>query len=200
MENKYLIIIGTLLIIITILCVGVIVVSNNGGGSNNIGGIDLPLNDEVVLKISSEDKNLTGTARVYEYSDVEQNSNGTWNLSEFGDYYGLWGFDSYQNGAVIDIPITNGEGEYKISNTTKVFMVDSFITGIPTENSTITVDLYVNGAKKYSSTGKSYGFMEGDYQADINFGHKLITMDGNVIPDKDLVPDTEHNKFKNNDF
>lgn len=194
MENKHLIIISTLIIIITILCIGIIIVANNNGGN---GGINLPSNDDIVLKISSDDKNLTGTAKIYEYSDVKQNSNGTWNLSEFGDYYGLWGFDSYQNGAVVDIPSTNGEGEYKISNTTKVFMVYSYITDIPTENTSITVDLYVNGAKKYSITSKSCGLMEGDYFAEINFGEKLITKDGNTIPDKDLIPDTTHNKFKN---
>ena len=201
MENKYLIIICTLIIIIAVLVVGIVVLTTNNGDGNSdiLGGITNPFGDGVVLKISSDDKNLSGTAKVFEFSDVEKNSNGTWNLSEFGDYYGLWGFDWSNNGAAMDISIVNGEAEYNLTNTTKVFCVYPFLTEL-SSNSTVTVDLYVNGQKKLSSVCKPYGDLDGGYQADINFGSKLIDMNGNPIPDKDLVPDTEHNKFKNNNY
>ena len=126
---------------------------------------------------------------VFEFRNIKQNDNGTWNLSEFGDYYGLLGFYGDNNGAEHDVMIQNGTAEYEIKNDTQVFFVYYYITDISGKGN-ITVDLNVNGEQKFSSISEIYS-----NQCDINWGDQLITLDGNVISDNDLIPDTPHNKF-----
>lgn len=144
---------------------------------------------KTLIKVSSDNPNVSGKMKVYEFRNIHQNGNGTWNLSEFGDYYGLLGFYGANTGAEHDIMIRNGTAEYEIQNDTQVFFVYYYITDISGKGN-ITVDLNVNGAQKFSSTSDIYSG-----QCDINWGGQLITLDGNVIPDKDLIPDTPHNKF-----
>ncbi|WP_296848390.1 hypothetical protein [uncultured Methanobrevibacter sp.] len=191
MENKHLIIIGVLIIIIVILAVGIMIISNpNGGGSNSLNlGMDSNSMGKTVIKVTSDNNAISGKMEVFEFRNVKQNANGTWNLSEFGDYYGLLGFYSDNNGAEHDVMIKNGTAEYEIKNDTQVFFVYYYITDISGKGN-ITVDLNVNGAQKFSSISEIYS-----KQCDINWGDQLITRDGNVISDNDLIPDTPHNKF-----
>lgn len=195
MEKKHMIIIGVLVVIIAILAVGILLVSNSNNGTSDANGESAGLNldpssmGKTVIKVSSDNENIKGKVEVYEFRNIEQNENGTWNLSEFGDYYGLLGFYGDNTGAEHDIMIQNGTAEYEIQNDTQVFFVYYFITDVSGDGN-ITVDLNVNGVQKFSSTSEIYSD-----QCDISWGDQLITLDGNVIPDKDLIPDTEHNKF-----
>lgn len=192
MERKHMIIIGVLIVIIAILAVGILMAFNGGGSDSNGGiGIDPGSMGKTVIKVSSDNNDISGKMKVYEFRNIEQNENGTWNLSEFGDYYGLLGFYGENNGAEHDIMIKNGSAEYEIQNDTQVIFVYYYITDISGEGN-ITVDLNVNGVQKFSSTSDIYS-----EQCNINWGDQLITVDGNVITDNDLIPDTEHNKFVN---
>ena len=195
MEKKHMIIIGVLVAVIAILAVGILMVSNSNNGTSNANGASAGLNldlgsmGKTVIKVSSDNDKIKGKVKVYEFRNIEQNENGTWNLSEFGDYYGLLGFYGANTGAEHDIMIQNGSAEYEIQNDTQVFFVYYYITDVSGDGN-ITVDLDVNGVQKFSSTSETYSG-----QCDISWGDQLITLDGNVIPDKDLIPDTEHNKF-----
>ena len=195
MEKKHMIIIGVLIAIIAILAIGILMVSNSNGGTSDANGASAGLNldpssmGKTVIKVSSDSDDISGKMKVYEFRNIEQNENGTWNLSEFGDYYGLLGFYGANNGAEHDIMIQNGTAEYEIQNDTQVIFVYYYITDISGEGN-ITVDLNVNGVQKFSSTSDIYSD-----QCDITWGDQLITIDGNLIPDNDLIPDTEHNKF-----
>ena len=192
MERKHMIIIGVLIVIIAILAVGILMAFNGGGSDSNGGiGIDPGSMGKTVIKVSSDNNDISGKMKVYEFRNIEQNENGTWNLSEFGDYYGLLGFYGENNGAEHDIMIKNGSAEYEIQNDTQVIFVYYYITDVSGDGN-ITVDLDVNGVQKFSSTSDIYS-----EQCNINWGDQLITVDGNVITDNDLIPDTEHNKFVN---
>lgn len=186
------IIIGVLIAVIAILAVGIIMASNGGSSDSGSGiGIDPSSMGKTVIKVSSDNEDISGKMEVYEFRNIEQNENGTWNLSEFGDYYGLLGFYGENNGAEHDIMIKDGSAEYEIQNDTQVIFVYYYITDISGEGN-ITVDLNVDGAQKFSSTSEIYS-----EQCDISWGDQLITIDGNVISDNELIPDTEHNKFVN---
>ena len=195
MEKKHIIVIAVLVAVIAILAIGILMVSNSNNGTSNANGASAGLNldpgsiGKTVIKVSSDNDKINGKVKVYEFRNIEQNKNGTWNLSEFGDYYGLLGFYGANTGAEHDVMIQNGIAEYEIQKDTQVFFVYSYITGVSGDGN-ITVDLDVNGVQKFSSTSKTYSG-----QCDISWGDQLITLDGNVIPDKDLIPDTEHNKF-----
>jgi len=189
MENKHIIIIGVLVILIAVFAVGILLSVNSNGGSGSGIGIDPGSLGKTMIKVSSDNNNINGKMKVYEFRNVKQNANGTWNLSQFGDYYGLIGFYGAHTGAEHDIMIRNGTAEYEIQNDTQVIFVYPYITDISGKGN-ITVDFNVNGAQKFSSTSDIYS-----KQCDINWGGKLITKDGNVIPDNDLIPDTPHNMF-----
>lgn len=188
MEKKHMIIIAVLVIIIAILSIAIFTVSNGGGSDGGIG-FDPGSMGKTVIKVSSDNNDISGKIEVYEFRNIKQNANGTWNLSEFGDYYGLLGFYGENNGAEHDILIQNGTAEYEIQNDTQVIFVYYYITDVSGEGN-ITVDLNVNGVQKFSSTSDIYSG-----QCDISWGDQLITLDGNVISDNDLIPDTKHNKF-----
>lgn len=196
MQKKY-IIIAAIIIIIGIIGAAAIIL---GAGGDTVG-VDPSTMGKTVLKVSSNDKDLSGKVTIWEFDDVEENENGTYNLSQFGDYYGLLGWDG-GNGRTQTINIVNGEATYEIPNTTKIFMLDYYITDLNQDfgydgagdNVTITVELFVNGVLKFSSSGHPYAD-----QADLDFGHQLIFYDGSVLKESLLIPDTPHNSFNNDD-
>lgn len=200
MEQKHMIIIGILIAVIAMLAVGILMVSNSNKSTSDANGassglnLDLGSMGKTVIKVSSDNPDISGKMEVYEFRNIKQNENRTWNLSEFGDYYGLLGFYGANNGAKHDIMIKNGTAEYEIQNDTQVIFIYYFITNICGEGN-ITVDFNVNGVQKFSSTSDIYSTIFNSSQCDISWGDRLITVDGNIISDNDLIPDTEHNKF-----
>jgi len=150
---------------------------------------------KVVIKVQADD-NVSGILEVYEFNNIQENANGTYNLSQFGDYYGLLGFYSYNTGSEQDIQMIDGKAEYEISSGTQFFFMYPYVTDLSkdydsTKNKKyITVDLYVNGVKKLSSKSTMYY-----NQADIHWGGDLIDMSGNILQDYKLIPDTPKNKF-----
>lgn len=194
-KYKYLIIGIIIIVIIAIIGIGAYIYLTNGSTNGDIN-IDPSTAGKTVLKVHAND-NVSGKVTVYEYSNIQKNANGTYNLSQFGDYYGLLGFYEYQTGSSQDIQIIDGEAEYTVTNGTQFLYVYPFVTdlsndyGFDGSNKTITLELYINGVKKFSSTSEMYAD-----QADISFGDKLIDLsNGKALSDNQLVPDTEHNKY-----
>ena len=171
-----------LLVIILILIIGFCMILFNSGGN-----IDPSSLGKTIIKIHSDNPNVSGKMTIYEYSGIESNSNGTYNMSQFGDYYGLLGFYSMHAGSTQDIVIQNGESEYEIPAGVDVIFAYPYLTDISGEGN-ITVELYVNGVKKFSSYSDIYAS-----QYDLSWGDQLIKVDGTAIPNTDLIPDTPHN-------
>jgi hypothetical protein len=195
MENKMkYIVIAIIAIIVLVVIAGV---ANMGvADESGTSPVDPSLLGKVVVKVQA-DENVSGVLQLYEFSNIQANTNGTYNLSQFGDYYGLLGFYSYHSGAEQDIMMIDGKAEYEITSGTQFIFMYPYVTELsknygygPDNKKYITVDLYVNGVKKFSS--KSYMYST---QADINWGGKLIDIEGNVLPENKLIPDTSHNKF-----
>lgn len=187
-KNKIIIIL--VVILIAMFAIGAyLFTSSNGTGI----GVDPTLAGKTVIKIHADNNNVSGKVKIYEFHDAQANNNGTYNLSQFGDYYGLLGWYGSNTGAQNDIMIQNGEATYEIANDTKIFFMYPYITDVSGEGN-ITVSLFVNGVQKSSSVSKIYSG-----QANIDWGNKLICLNGTIIPESKLIPDTPHNKFvKNN--
>ena len=156
-KNKIIIIL--VVILIAVIGIGVYMLSTGGSGSI---GLNLDTAGKTVIKIHSDNNNVSGKVKLCLFPDVKQNSNGTYNLSQFVDYPGLQyrGF----NGVEDDIMIQNGEAIYEVPSDTKVFYVCPYITDV-SGNGNITVKLFVNGTQKFSSSSKIYY-----NQADIHWG------------------------------
>lgn len=194
MQKKYIIIAAAIIIIAIIGAAAILL----GAGGDSVG-VDPSTMGKTVLKVSSNDKDLSGQITLWEFDDVEENENGTYNLSQFGDYFGLLGWNG-GNGRTQTINIVNGEATYEIPDNVKVFMLDTYITDLNKDfgydsagdNVTITVELFVNGVLKFSSSDHPYSD-----QANLDFGHQLIFHDGSVLKESLLIPDTPHNSFTN---
>lgn len=200
MEEKNIVILVIVIIIaIVVLGLGYMFVyqpNSNSTVSSNNNLNPLASIQSSQIKISSND-NVNGTINVYEYSNIKANPNGTYNLSQFGDYYGLLGWDG-GSGSKQSIQIENGKADYTLSNDTQFVYVDSYVTnlnkdyGYDNNNKKITVELFIKGVKKMSSTSPMYST-----QADVNFGGQLIDLStGKTLPDSKLIADTPHSKFK----
>ena len=184
-KNKIIIIL--VVILIAVIGIGVYMLSTGGSGSI---GLNLDTAGKTVIKIHSDNNNVSGKVKLCLFPDVKQNSNGTYNLSQFVDYPGLQyrGF----NGVEDDIMIQNGEAIYEVPSDTKVFYVCPYITDV-SGNGNITVKLFVNGTQKFSSSSKIYY-----NQADIHWGDKFFCLNGTVVPENKFIIDTALNKFVKN--
>ena len=174
--KKYVLIIGLILAIISISAV-----SAGLFGDDAKGG---------VLKIESEDSSMSGVVEIYEYKNVDENSNGTLNASEFYDSNG------FLKGNKHAIKIKDGQAEYQLHNDTKYFAVDYFITDINNDYDDdataplVTVEYFQNGNSLLSSSEKAYYD-----QCDVSFGDKIYSINGDLAdliinnPElKDVVP------------
>lgn len=145
------------------------------GGSSDVGTFIIECNDT----------NESGQMMIIEFKDIEQNENGTFNTSQFGNNDGVW------NGNVVYIPIENGRAEYNLSNDTEMFAVDSYITNLTKEydiadNSTLAFDVkyLFNGEEVLSSSEHAYFD-----QCDVSFGGNIYYLNGTGLTEDDICID-----------
>lgn len=145
------------------------------GGSSDVGTFIIECNDT----------NESGQMMIIEFKDIEQNENGTFNTSQFGNNDGVW------NGNVVYIPIENGRAEYNLSNDTEMFAVDSYITNLTKEydiadDSTLAFDVkyLFNGEEVLSSSEHSYFD-----QCDVSFGGNIYYLNGTGLTEDDICID-----------
>lgn len=145
------------------------------GGSSDVGTFIIECNDT----------NESGQMMIIEFKDIEQNENGTFNTSQFGNNDGVW------NGNVVYIPIENGRAEYNLSNDTEMFAVDSYITNLTKEydiadDSTLAFDVkyLFNGEEVLSSSEHAYFD-----QCDVSFGGNIYYLNGTGLTEDDICID-----------
>ena len=140
------IIIAVLVIIIAVLAAGILMSGNFTQQA-----------DSNVITISSEDPSMSGKLTIIEWSGVEANADGKYNITQFITKYG--GLVGTSN----DIVIENGKGEYTLHNNTEFFMVASYIDNIKPDynKSDVTVNveyLHVVVTEETTSTGIELDF------------------------------------------
>lgn len=172
MEKKHIIIIGVLVIIIAILAVTILTMGNN---------INI-LHDTGNIKISSEDSSMSGKLTITEFKNIKKNENGTYNISQFYDRFGM------PTGAKNDIVIKDGKAEYTLHNDTEFFIVDYYITDIKPKYNygndsapKVTVEYLHNGKSVLSSSETAYAD-----QCDVTFGVKIYSLDGTTLSSNSL--------------
>ena len=157
-------------------------------GSCSAGFLDflgIGTEDVGTFTIECKDANETGQLMIIEFKDIEQNEDGTFNTSQFGNNDGVW------NGNVVFIPVVDGKGEYNLSNDTEMFAVDSYITNLTEEyeiadNSTPTFEVkyLYNGEEVLSSSEHAYFD-----QCDVSFGGNIYYLNGTGMTEDDIVID-----------
>ena len=155
-------------------------------GSCSAGFLDfLGGGDVGTFIIECNDTNESGQLMIIEFKDIEQNENGTFNTSQFGNNDGVW------NGDVVYIPIENGRAEYNISEGTEMFAVDSYITNLTKEydiaddtTMTFEVKYLFNGEEVLSSCEHAYFD-----QCDVSFGGNIYYLNGTGMTEDDICID-----------
>ncbi len=147
--------------------------------------LDLGSGDVGTFTIECNGANESGQMMIIEFKDIEQNENGTFNTSQFGNNDGIW------NGNVVFIPIENGTGEYNLSDDTEMFAVDNYITNLTKEyeladNSTpaFNVKYLYNGEEVLSSSEHAYFD-----QCDVSFGGNIYYLNGTGLTEDDISID-----------
>lgn len=128
--------------------------------------------DEKILKIESEDSSLNGKLQITEYKNIEKQ----------GDYYYE---DDFEEGAINDILIENGNAEYKLQDDTEFFKVGYFIDDISSnldENDTpmVTVKYLLNNKTILSSSNEAE-LSDGYGDCSVSFGDDVYTVDGKAL-------------------
>ena len=80
--------------------------------------------DTTTITINSNDTDLSGELMLIEFKDIKENSNGTYNTSQFGTNDGKW------NGDIVNITIENGTASYTLKDDTQFFAMDMFIVNL----------------------------------------------------------------------
>ena len=168
-------------IIIAIIAIGAIAMII--GGAFNSG-------NNAKITIDCNDTTEGGQLMVIEFKDIEQNSNGTYNTSQFGTNEGVW------NGDVVYIPIKDGKAEYKFTKGTQMFAIDSYITDLNKdydyENEsapTFDVKLICDGKVVQSCSEQAYVD-----QCDVPIGGNIYFMNGTGFTNDDVnidLPDLQ---------
>ena len=169
MEKKHIIIIGVLVIIIAILAVAIL-------SMNNV----ITFQETGTVKINSEDNSMSGKLKIIEFKNIKKNSNGTYNVTQFYNRYGV------PTGTTNDILIKDGKAEYTLHNDTEFFIIEHYITDIKPNYGygnngsapLVTVDYSLGGKSVLSSSDTAYAD-----QCDVTFGGRLYALDGSTIPE-----------------
>ena len=177
MKSKRILMIA-LVALVAIVSVG----SCSAGFLDFLGGDDA---DVGTFTIECDGANETGQLMIIEFKDIEQNENGTFNTSQFGNNDGVW------KGNVVFIPVVDGRAEYNLTNDTEMFAVDNYITNLTEEyeladNSTpaFNVKYLFNGEEVLSSSEHAYFD-----QCDVSFGGNIYYLNGTGMTEDDIVID-----------
>lgn len=137
----------------------------------------LDLSSNPTITVNSEDTSMSGKLTITEFINIEKNSNGTYNVSQFMNNYGAW------TGNTKDIPIKDGKAEYELSEDTQFFTVNYYIMDIRPDygfgNDTapiVEVKYIANGDEVLSSSNQAYVD-----QCDITWGGRIYDTDGNIL-------------------
>lgn len=139
------------------------------------GTVDLNINPKIT--VSSEDPNMNGIITVYEFKNIEKNSNGTYNVSQFINNLGVY------TGNTKDIPVKEGKAEYELSDDTEFFTVYYLVNditpnyGFGNESAPMVEVKYIaNGKEVLSSIDQAYYD-----QCDIKWAGRIYDTDGNAL-------------------
>lgn len=163
------IIIAVLVIIIAVLAVGILMSGNFTQQA-----------DSNVITISSEDPSMSGKLTIIEWSGVEANADGKYNITQFITKYG--GLVGTSN----DIVIENGKGEYTLHNNTEFFMVASYIDNIKPDynKSDVTVNVeYLHNGESILTSSNTVTIFE---ECPISFGLRMYSVNGTPLSDNDV--------------
>ena len=151
------------------------------------------LHDTATIIVNCEDTNLNGQFTIIEFKDIEKNSNGTYNTSQFGTNEGVW------KGKVTNVTVKNGKANYTLNDDTEFFALDSYVYNfnkdydLDNESApNIEVKYIYNGEEVLSSNKKAYFD-----QCDISWGGKLFHRNGVITSDSELnidLPDLQESR------
>ncbi|MBF4469148.1 MAG: hypothetical protein ISP01_07055 [Methanobrevibacter arboriphilus] len=153
-------------------------------GTNNINPASIGKTQIVV----DSDTKFNGSIKIYKYSNLESNENGSYNMTQF--FKPGFIFRDY-TGIPIEIPIVDGKASYDIPNDVQFFIVYSYGStnkdfGYTSDsNDAVTVSFYSNGVLVAQSISELYAD-----QFDIDFGGTIYDLKGGTMEDIDLVNDT----------
>lgn len=147
--------------------------------------------EDTTITINCNGTNESGQLMLIEFKDIEANSNGTYNTSQFGTNDGIW------KGDIVNITIENGTANYTLSNDTQFFAVDSYITDLSRDYDIlnesapyIDVNLTHNGEEIASSHEQVYFD-----QCDVSFGgSKIYYLNGTALTEDQInidLPDLQ---------
>ncbi len=147
----------------------------------NVGKNLFQQTDNNVIKITCDDNSMTGVLVILEWHNVQPNTDGKYNMTQFISKYGG------NEGSTNDIIIKDGKAEYNLHNDTDFFMVAPYITGIKLANqenaSNVYVELLHNGESIVTSYSKTPLF--GD-ESQVSFGLQVYSVNGTKLSDSDL--------------
>ena len=157
-------------------------------GSCSAGFLDFLGGDNTgdgTITIECNDTTENGQLMIIEFKDIQQNENGTYNTSQFGNDNGEW------NGHVVYIPIENGKAEYNMSAGTEMFAVDSYITNLTTDYELGATDTPVFDVKYLYSGNELLTSSEQQYgsQCDVSFGGDIYYLNGTGLTEDDICID-----------
>ena len=162
--KKYLAILGLIILIASVSAV-------------SAGLFDSNNSDNGIIKIESEDSSMKGTVEIYEFKNIKENDDGSYNITQFYDQDGL------EKGKKHSITIKDGAAEYALHNDTEFFIIYYFITNIKPEydldNETapmVNVEYLYHGESMLSSSEEAYYD-----QCDISFGSKVYKVNGDQV-------------------
>lgn len=168
---KYILIGVLIVILILVVACGVIVFLNSGNAGISSDNIDPSSLGKMVIKVHADDP-VNGKITVYELNDITPNNDKTINQSQITGTYDIKGNKQ-------DVSIENGEATYTVTDGTQFIYIYPYVTELSNfydygnSGKYVTVDVYINGVKKFSSKSQMYAD-----QADITFGDKVISKDG----------------------
>lgn len=162
--KKYAVIFGLIILIASVSAV-------------SAGLFDSNAQDNGIITIESDDHSMKGTVEIYEFKNIKENDDDTYNVTQFYDH------DGFQKRKKHRIVIKDSTAEYKLHNDTEFFIIYYFITDIKPyydlDNETapmVNVEYLFNGKSMLSSSEEAYFD-----QCDISFGDSVYKVNGDPV-------------------
>lgn len=142
-------------------------------------------NDITSITVESNDTDESGKLMLIEFKNITENSNGTYNTSQFATNDGDW------KGDIEYIDIENGTANFTLSEDTQFFALDYYIVnltndyGADNDNSPFfDVKLIVNGEEVASSHEQAYF-----NQCDVSIGGIIYAINGTQLNEEQISID-----------
>lgn len=141
--------------------------------------------DTITITVESDDTNVSGKLMLIEFKNITENSNGTYNTSQFGTNDGEW------NGEIKYVDITDGKGLYTLNEGTQFFALDNYIFNLTKEYDIydksapyFDVKIVSNGKEVASSHEQAY--MD---QCDVSIGGMIYAINGTALTEEQINVD-----------